>query len=109
MNSATRLARYRIAFRRQRQHRLERSEKSVTVHREMAEAPPSGRRNLVQEPLGLRADEARAAAAAGPAIKETGAPAVDSTAHNSILQVAAMDVRSITGQTAPLEEALWHQ
>jgi hypothetical protein len=41
VNSATRWARYRIAFRRQRQHRLERSEKSVTVHREMADAPTS--------------------------------------------------------------------
>ena len=25
------------------------------------------------------------------------------------LQVAAMDVRSITGQTAPVQEGLWHQ
>jgi hypothetical protein len=25
------------------------------------------------------------------------------------LQVAAVDVRSITGQTAPVEEGLWHQ
>lgn len=81
----------------------------MTVDREMAEAPTSARGNLAQEPLGLSPDEARAAAAAGPAIKETGAPAIDSDCTQQHLQVAAMDVRSITGQTAPVEEGQWHQ
>ena len=42
-------------------------------------------------------------------VKQTGAPASDSGGAQPRLRVAAMDVRPITGQTAPVGEGLWHQ